>query len=116
MKIACVSEYENGYEGAPFYIESHKSDEKGFFFAMFSLSDSMIRSSDDSKLKECKVFLEDSPTESCETPTDVNNGISGAILSSPRSIPEKNMLLYTVGPFVYTSDSSYSSPPKGDHY
>ncbi|KAL5560933.1 hypothetical protein UlMin_030680 [Ulmus minor] len=50
----------------------------------------------------CKTYLEYSPLESCKFPTDVNNGIIGDVLSSTQILQDKS-LLYSVGPFIYTS-------------
>ncbi|XP_062095492.1 protein SEED AND ROOT HAIR PROTECTIVE PROTEIN-like [Humulus lupulus] len=104
-RITCIAEDENGYERAPFSMVSHKSNEKGYFMATFLVSD-VLGSEDKLKLKECKAFLEGCPIEieaACKFATDVNNGVSGALLSSYRFLPQKDMSLYTVGPFVYTS-------------
>ena len=110
-RITCLAEDENGDEAAPFYTESHETNEDGYFLVTFSLSE--VIGSDKLKLKECKAFLENSPLETCKVPTDVNYGITGAFLSLPRFLPEKLMTLYTVGPFIYTSDTN--SVPADDH-
>ncbi|AES61739.2 pollen Ole e I family allergen [Medicago truncatula] len=54
-------------------------------------------------LKECRVFLEASPLNNCNYPTDFNKGISGAELHSYHFLHDNKMNLYTVGPFVFTS-------------
>ena len=113
-RITCLTEDKNGYERAPFFLLSHKTDERGFFLATFSLSE-LLGSENKLKLKDCKAFLEKSSMEtSCKVPTDVNNGLSGAHLSSFRFLPEKVMALYTVGPFICNSEPDYSVP--GGHY
>ncbi|KAL5560923.1 hypothetical protein UlMin_030670 [Ulmus minor] len=100
-RITCVAE-KNGYELSPFSVSSQVSDEKGFFFATLPIS----KIGENLKIKECKAFLEDSPLESCQVPTDANNGISGASLSSSsfRFLQDKQMRLYTVGPFIFSTE------------
>ncbi|XP_060963687.1 protein SEED AND ROOT HAIR PROTECTIVE PROTEIN-like [Cannabis sativa] len=111
-RITCIAEDENGYERTPFSMVSHKSNENGFFMATFLVSDVLGSDVNDMlKLKECKVFLEGCPMEAaCKIASDVNNGVSGAPLSSYRFLPQKVMALYTVGPFIYTSNHP------DDHY
>lgn len=55
-------------------------------------------------LKDCKVKLEKSPLETCNIPTDVNKGLTGALFSSYRILHDKKIKLYSVGPFFYTSE------------
>ena len=97
-RITCLSVDQNGYESAPFSVLSCPSDAKGFFFA--TVSSSAIKE-EAWKLKKCKAFLETSPLESCKVATDINKGKSGALLASYKLL--KNMKLYSVPPFVYTS-------------
>lgn len=95
-----------GYETAPFSMLSYPTDEKGyFFFTSFSLNDQF---NDAVKITECKAFLESSPLRTCDFPTDVNKGQSGALLSSYRLVggEDKKTKLYSVGPFVYASQDS----------
>ncbi|XP_058010122.1 protein SEED AND ROOT HAIR PROTECTIVE PROTEIN-like isoform X2 [Hevea brasiliensis] len=99
-RVTCLAVDENGYETAPFSVLSYPSDAKGYFFA--TLYPSQI--SNDLKIAECKAFLEDSPLQNCKVPTDVNKGISGALLSAYRLLKNKNMRLYSVGPFFYTTE------------
>ena len=88
----------NGYESAPFSVLSPPTDAKGYFLTIVSPSEL----EDAWKLTECKAFLEKSPLETCNVPTDVNNGIRGASLSPYHLLEDKNMKLSSVGPFVYT--------------
>ncbi|XP_057472737.1 proline-rich protein 3-like [Actinidia eriantha] len=97
-RITCLAKDKNGYESAPFSVLSHPTDAKGYFLATVSPSELK----DACKLTECKAFLEKSPLESCNVPTDVNNGIRGASLSPYHLLEDKNMKLSSVGPFVYT--------------
>lgn len=109
-RITCLAVDQNGYEEAPFSFVSHKTDEKGFFLVTLSLKE-LLGSDNKFKLKECKAFLQESPLEtSCNVPTDANNGVSGAFLSSYRFLPQKVMALYTVKPFIFTSEPNYSVP------
>jgi hypothetical protein len=98
-RITCVAVDENGFEAAPFSFLSDACDPKGYFFA--TLSPAEVE--DNRKLTECRAFLELSPSETCIVPTDVNKGISGALLASYRLLNDKKMKLYTVGPFLFTS-------------
>lgn len=99
-----------GYEKAPFSILSCPADAKGYFFATLSPSEL----EEGWKLKECKAFLEKSPLNDCNVPTDVNKGINGAPLAYSKSRLLKNMKLYSVGPFVYsTPESAKPVPAKG---
>ena len=76
------------------------TDEKGYFFATLpSLSDLVDQHLN---LKDCKAFLEGSPLETCNVPTDVNKGISGAPFTRYGILKEKYTKLYSVGPFFYT--------------
>lgn len=94
-----------GYETAPFSMLSHPTDEKGYFFF---ISFSLYWFKDAVKISECKAFLESSPLRSCDFPTDVNKGQTGALLSSYR-MQDKKTKLYSVGPFVYASQDSKSN-------
>ncbi|XP_065864513.1 protein SEED AND ROOT HAIR PROTECTIVE PROTEIN-like [Euphorbia lathyris] len=101
-RITCVGVDEYGYETAPFSILSEATDAKGYFLA--TLSPKEVE--ENWKIKECKTFLELSPSydNTCNVPTNVNSGIDGALLTSSRFLGDKNMKLFTVGPFFYTSD------------
>ncbi|XP_057472734.1 proline-rich protein 3-like [Actinidia eriantha] len=99
-RITCLGADKNGYKSVPFSVLSHPTDAKGYFFATMSPPEI----EDAWKLTECKAFLEKSPLETCNVPTDVNNGISGAPLSSFHLLEDKNMKLFSVAPFVYNSE------------
>ncbi|XP_021609348.2 proline-rich protein 3 [Manihot esculenta] len=106
-RITCSAMDQNGYETTPFSCLTSATDAKGYFFKTLSLFDLF----DNLKLKDCKVNLEKSPSETCNIPTDVNKGITGAVFSSYRILHEKKIKLYSVGPFFYTSESK--STPAG---
>lgn len=97
-RITCLKVDKHGYEMGSYSFLSGASDEKGYFFA--TLYPSEVE--DDCKLKECKAFLESSPLETCDVPTDDNNGISGYPLDFYRDLSAKKMMLYSVKPFFYT--------------
>ncbi|CAN4091388.1 unnamed protein product [Withania somnifera] len=111
-RITCLGVEKNGYETAPFSFSSYQSDAKGYYYAVFSLKE--LREYDQScRITQCKAFLESSSLESCDVPTDENKGKTGAPLTSYRLLNangKKKTLLYTVAPFVYTSDDDYSKP------
>ncbi|KAJ8899098.1 hypothetical protein K2173_010251 [Erythroxylum novogranatense] len=98
-RIACSTVDQNGYEATPFSCLTDETDAKGYFFRTLSLSGL----DDKLQLTDCKAFLERSPLDTCNLPTDVNKGISGALLSTYRVLAEKKIKLFSVGPFFYTS-------------
>lgn len=100
-RITCEAVDEYGFETAPITILSDASDAKGYFFATISPSEIENKKK---KLTQCKAFLELSSLDSCNVPTDANNGISGDLLTSYRLLHDKNIKLFTVGPFIFTSE------------
>lgn len=96
-RITCLKVDKHGYEMGSYSFLSGASDEKGYFFA--TLYPSEVE--DDCYLKECKAFLESSPVETCDVPTDDNNGISGHPLEIYRSLSSKKMMLYSLKPFFF---------------
>ncbi|XP_050236199.2 proline-rich protein 3-like [Mercurialis annua] len=94
-KISCSILGENGYMTRLFSCSTGASDAKGYFFKAIPVVG----------LKDCNVKLEKSSLESCNIPTDVNKGITGAQLSSYRILSDEKLKLYSVGPFFYTSES-----------
>ncbi|XP_030532469.2 protein SEED AND ROOT HAIR PROTECTIVE PROTEIN-like [Rhodamnia argentea] len=98
-RVTCLAVDGRGYETAPFCIVSRLTDANGYFLA--TLSPSEVE--DNWKLTQCKAFLESSPSETCKVPTDVNRGVTGALLSSRHLPSNKRMEWFSVGPFVYTS-------------
>ncbi|KAG7970919.1 hypothetical protein I3843_07G109900, partial [Carya illinoinensis] len=104
-RITCKAVDEKGYEAIPFSILSDECDAKGYFLA--PLSSSFLKES--RNIKECKALLEHSPLETCKVPIDVNHGSTGAALSSFRILSNKQMKLFSVGLFFYTSEPRESS-------
>ncbi|XP_040365618.1 protein SEED AND ROOT HAIR PROTECTIVE PROTEIN isoform X2 [Rosa chinensis] len=100
-RITCDAVDEYGFETAPITILSDATDAKGYFLATISPFEIQNKK----KLTQCKAFLELSPLDSCNVLTDANNGISGALLTSYHLLHEKNMKLFTVGPFICASES-----------
>ncbi|KAL5996216.1 hypothetical protein ACLOJK_026290 [Asimina triloba] len=100
VRLTCLCTDEDGYEQPPFSKLTPPTEENGYFFTVFAPSevDGMKEPS------ECKAFLNSSPSDTCDIPTNVNHGINGAKLSSYRILKDSNMKLHSVGPFVYTSD------------
>ncbi|KAK1558763.1 hypothetical protein Q3G72_006302 [Acer saccharum] len=94
-------------------VYSDETDANGYFFKTLSPLKQLTVTDGLRVIKECKAFLEDSPMEDCKVPTDVNRGISGALLNSYRILDNKKIKLFKVGPFFYTSESQYSDPNNG---
>ncbi|XP_020550726.1 proline-rich protein 3 [Sesamum indicum] len=107
VRITCLGIDKDGYETAPFSILSRPTDANGYFFSKLS---SQLLEDDGVKISQCKVFLHSCPLKTCPVATDVNKGLSGAPLSAYRPIGFNNMRLYSVGPFVYSSETQKSFP------
>ncbi|XWS27483.1 hypothetical protein CRYUN_Cryun26dG0119100 [Craigia yunnanensis] len=99
-KVTCKAVDEIGLEKT-LPICSVPTDAKGYLFTTLS-SLSLVDKS--LKLKDCKAFLESSPLKTCNVPTDVNKGITGAPSSSYSVLNEKHTKLYSVGPFFFASE------------
>ena len=108
-RITCLGIDTYGYETAPFSILSGATDEKGYFFATLSPNEGQ----ENCRIKECKAFLELSPSETCKYPTKANGGVDGALLASYKFLTNKKMKLFTVGPFFY---STQPQPTPNDGY
>ena len=110
-RITCLPvDNPEGYEETSFSIKSEASDEKGYFYV--TLSPAGL--SDERKLKDCKAYLDHCPLETCNVPTNVNNGILGDMLASYIILNHSNTKLFSVGPFFYYSSSEpKSSVPSG---
>ncbi|KAK2457144.1 Pollen Ole e 1 allergen and extensin family protein [Trifolium repens] len=99
-RIRCEAVDEYGFETKPFTFLSDATDAKGYFLATLFQQELVAEKR---VLKECRTFLDASPLDNCNYPTDFNKGISGAELLSYSFLHDKKMNLYTVGPFVFTS-------------
>ncbi|OIV90982.1 hypothetical protein TanjilG_16942 [Lupinus angustifolius] len=98
-RITCEVVDEYGFETTPYSFLSEATNAKGYFLATLS----PLEVTEKWVLKECRAFLDASPSDNCIYATDVNKGSSGAVLHSYRLLHDKNMKLYTVGPFVFTT-------------
>ncbi|KAF5203188.1 Pollen ole e 1 allergen and extensin family protein [Thalictrum thalictroides] len=101
-KVTCCTIKNNGYESAPFTILSKPTDKKGYFIAKLPISELQSKS----KIYKCKTYLHSSSLKSCNVPTDINKGLSGALpFSSSHILTNNKMKLYHAGQFVYTSST-----------
>lgn len=98
-RVTCGCVNELGYETGPISALSDVTDSKGYFYTSLSLEEQ----GSELKINECKAYLESSPLDTCKVPSDVNNGISGAPLSSYRLIQNNKIRLYSVPAFFYTT-------------
>lgn len=110
-KITCLAVAEEVHKTSYFTVQSQACDSKGYFFATITPPKSLGNCQ--WEIKDCKAYLDHSPLETCKVATDVNNGVKGALLSSYSILPHKNMKLYSVGPFFYTSEPYKTPAPKG---
>ncbi|RZC82124.1 hypothetical protein C5167_044910 [Papaver somniferum] len=82
-------------------VVTSKTDNKGYFYTPLDVSSIIYQ------VFQCKVYLDTCPMTICSHPTDINNGVTGALLSlNYHSLPN-NKNLYSVGPFVYTPEPKY---------
>ncbi|XVF22167.1 hypothetical protein REPUB_Repub12eG0150400 [Reevesia pubescens] len=109
-RITCKGVDEYGYETESLSILSCATDAKGYFIA--TLSPYEVKDHN-GRLRDCKAFLELSPSETCDVPTDVNKGISGAPLASYHLLHDKNIKLFTVGPFFFVPQQDAKSISDG---
>ncbi|CAL9237298.1 unnamed protein product [Arabidopsis halleri] len=113
-RVTCERADEYGYEAEDVTVLSQATDAKGYFLA--TLSSSEVKDYKKvMKIKECRAFLELSPSDTCSFPTEINRGISGAILQNYRLLENKlKMKLFTVGPFVFSPEETHDkSIPNG---
>uniref|UniRef100_A0A1J3K0L0 Proline-rich protein 3 n=1 Tax=Noccaea caerulescens TaxID=107243 RepID=A0A1J3K0L0_NOCCA len=112
-RVTCETSDQYGYEAEDVTVLSQATDAKGYFLA--TLSPSEVKDYKKVRIKECRAFLELSPADTCSFPTEINRGISGAILHNYRLLENKlEMKLFTVGPFVFSPEESQDkSIPNG---
>ncbi|KAJ6710533.1 POLLEN OLE E I FAMILY ALLERGEN [Salix koriyanagi] len=99
VRIACMAVDQNGYETTPFSCLTGAADANGYYFKT-------LPAFADFRVAECKAYLESSPLETCKIPTDVNDGISGALLSSYHILSSKRIKLYSMRTLFYTSETT----------
>ncbi|XVF79390.1 hypothetical protein PTKIN_Ptkin14bG0218500 [Pterospermum kingtungense] len=98
-KVTCEAVDEVGVEKTV-PICSVATDATGYFYATVSSINESL------KLKDCKAFLESSPEQNCNVPTDVNKGITGFPISGDvyRVLHDNHTKLYSAQSFFYTSE------------
>lgn len=64
-------------------------------------------------LQESPFLLESSPLKTCNVPTDMNFGITGAPLSAYHILHDKKIKLYSMRTFFYTSTAPCKKEAKG---
>ncbi|KAJ6680130.1 hypothetical protein OIU79_019777 [Salix purpurea] len=109
IRVACTAVDQHGYRKVPFSCLTGATDAKGYYFK--TLPSSGL--DDHLKITECKAYLESSPLKTCNVPTNMNDGISGAPLSAYRILHDKKMKLYSMRTFFYTSMKPSSTPAAG---
>ncbi|KAH7517035.1 hypothetical protein FEM48_Zijuj09G0019100 [Ziziphus jujuba var. spinosa] len=103
VRISCDSVDNYGLEKAEdVSFLSGVTNKEGYYLATLSASE--IESN--KKLTKCKAFLELSSSDTCNVPTDENNGISGASFAYCRLLNNNKIKLCTIArPFYFTSSS-----------
>lgn len=106
-RITCLVhiDYQEGYQTTSFSIKTKPSDAKGYFYATLTPSGLGDVNPDQCKLQDCKAYLHHSPLNTCNIPTNINDGIHGDLLTSYNILEHSNTKLFSVGPFFYTSSS-----------
>ncbi|XP_011041951.1 PREDICTED: proline-rich protein 3-like [Populus euphratica] len=100
IRIACTAVDHYGYKKVPFSCLTEATNAKGYYFKTLPAL----------KLTECKAYLESSPLKTCNVPTDMNYGITGAPLSAYHILHDKKIKLYSMRTFFYTSTTPTSTP------
>ncbi|XP_010413258.1 PREDICTED: proline-rich protein 3-like [Camelina sativa] len=105
VKIVCSDPASYGKDKNEVVIYSNPTDSKGYFHVSLT---------DIKDLAYCRVKLYTSPIESCNNPTNVNKGLTGVPLSlyGYRFYSDKNLKLFSVGPFYYTGPKAAPATPK----
>ncbi|KAL1197833.1 Proline-rich protein 1 [Cardamine amara subsp. amara] len=105
-KIVCSEPGSYGKSKNEVVIYSDPTDSKGYFHV--TLTD-IIKD-----LLHCRVMLYTSPVETCNNPTNISKGLTGIPLSmyGYRYYADKNLKLFSVGPFYYTGPKAAPATPK----
>ncbi|OVA02608.1 Pollen Ole e 1 allergen/extensin [Macleaya cordata] len=107
-RVTCLTVDQYGYQAAHLSFLCNPTDKNGYFFTPLDLSSVAY------KVTECKVFLDSCPLKTCSHATDINKGVSGALLGpNYHLLPNNKMNLFSVGPFVYTPEEPKS--PNGGY-
>ncbi|CAN6836738.1 unnamed protein product [Brassica oleracea] len=103
-KIVCSEPGSYGKKDVVIYSDPTYS--KGYFHV--ALTDIV------KNLLHCRVKLYTSPVETCKNPTNVNKGLTGVPLSmyGYRYHADKNLKIFSVGPFYFTGHKSAPTTPK----
>ncbi|EFH52944.1 hypothetical protein ARALYDRAFT_324693 [Arabidopsis lyrata subsp. lyrata] len=105
VEIVCSYPASYGKSKNEVVIYSDPTDSKGYFHvSLTNIKD----------LAYCRVKLYFSPVETCKNPTNVNKGLTGVPLSlyAYRFYSDKNLKLFSVGPFYYTGPKAAPATPK----
>ncbi|EOA25174.1 hypothetical protein CARUB_v10018486mg [Capsella rubella] len=105
VQIVCSDPSSYGKNKNEVVIYSNPTDSKGYFHVSLT---------DIKDLAHCRVKLYTSPIETCKNPTNVNKGLTGVPLSlyGYRFYSDKNLKLFSVGPFYYTGPKAAPATPK----
>ncbi|KAJ6873415.1 proline-rich protein 3-like [Populus alba x Populus x berolinensis] len=106
IRIACTAVDQYGYKKVPFSCLTEATNAKGYYFKTLPA----LKLTESLKLTECKAYLESSPLKTCNVPTDMNYGITGAPLSAYHVLHDKKIKLYSMRTFFYTSTKPTSAP------
>ncbi|KAF4383607.1 hypothetical protein F8388_014107 [Cannabis sativa] len=117
-RVTCSPNYSSyDKDDVPSSMLSYESDVNGFFLVKLLVS--QLKTGLNVK-EDCKVFLEYSPLQTCNLPTDVNDGITGANLSFFTAFKDKVFYTLGAGPLIYTTTpktdntrDQYSAPTPG---
>ncbi|KAM7267386.1 hypothetical protein ACFE04_009552 [Oxalis oulophora] len=115
VKITCETVNEYGYEILPAATYISKTNNDGYFLVpiprLLKLDQSKY-----SKYTSCKAEIEHSSTEKCKIPFNGDKWKSSSTyLSSYRILHDRQVKLYSVGPFVFTQEQEqqHTATPTG---
>ncbi|XP_010523958.1 PREDICTED: proline-rich protein 3-like [Tarenaya hassleriana] len=102
-KLVCSEVDSYGKNKEEVVLYSKQTDGKGYFELTVT---EVVKD-----IALCRVKLHSSPMATCKNPTNVNKGLTGAPLSlyNYRTFPDRNLKMYSVGPFYFTG--SEHAPP-----
>ncbi|EOA33897.1 hypothetical protein CARUB_v10021389mg [Capsella rubella] len=99
-KIVCTEMGSYGKNKNEVVTYSNPTNSKGYFH---------VELTHIKNLSHCHVKLYTSPVEGCKNPTNVNKGLTGVPLSM---YSDKNLKLFSVGPFYFTGSKGAPATPK----